>query len=127
MKSKIIFVFIISLAFVLAGSLSAQEKKIDKKNLPIAVLNSFQNSYPDAAIKSKSIEKENSKIYYEMDNVEKVTRDKNISYEIVDKDGRQKNEIVLDSKGNIQKVKKIKKENHENDVKENDKADTNND
>lgn len=52
MKSKIIFVFIISLAFVLAGSLSAQEKKIDKKNLPIAVLNSFQNSYPDAAIKS---------------------------------------------------------------------------
>lgn len=62
-----------------------------------------------------------------MDNVEKVTRDKNISYEIVDKDGRQKNEIVLDSKGNIQKVKKIKKENHENDVKENDKADTNND
>ncbi|MEJ2617840.1 MAG: PepSY-like domain-containing protein [Ignavibacteriaceae bacterium] len=173
MKSKNIFVFIITLAFVLftAGSLSAQEKKIDKKELPAAVLNTFQNSYPDAAIKGTSIEKEKGKTYYEIESIEgtqrkdflytkegkvaeieetlalnnipsfvkssvmkkipnceinkaeKVTRDKYVTYELVVEHGMHKNEVVLDSKGNIQKVKKMKKENEEKQDKENEKTD----
>ena len=161
MKLKNIFVFTISLAFVLvsASSLLAQEKKIDKKDLPKAVINRFQKSYPKATIKGTSMEKEHGKTYYEiesMDNglrkdilytksgkvaeteetlasnnipdfvkspvmkkypeceinrAEKVSSGKTVSYELVIKQGEQKHAVVLDSKGNITKVEKMKKEN----------------
>jgi hypothetical protein len=135
------------------------------KNLPKAVLTSFQKSYPNALIKGAATEKENGKTYYEIERPdgsqrrdllytkegkvaeieenlasneipdfvknsvmkkypncginksEKVMSNKNISYEIVIGQGDQENEIVLDSKGNIQRVENMKKE-HE--VKEND-------
>lgn len=173
MKLKNAFTFTFCLAFVLlsASSLFAQEKKIDKKDLPRAVLNTFQKSYPNATIKGASIEKEHGKTYYEIESMEgtqrrdllytkagkvaeieetlvsndipdfvnssvkekypngeinraeKVTSGKKISYELVVKSGTQKFEVVLDSKGNIQKVEKIKKENEENEGKENEKVD----
>lgn len=72
MKSKNIFVLIITLTFVLlsAGSISAQEKKIDEKELPATILNTFQKSYPNATIKDVSIEKEHGKTYYEIESIE---------------------------------------------------------
>ncbi len=177
MKSNNIFVFIISLVFILlsTGSLSAQEKKIDKNDLPKAVLNTFQKKYPDAVIKGTSIEKENGKTYYEIESIdgsrrrdllytksgkvaeieetlasndipdfvkssvmkkypnceinkaEKITSGKRISYELVVKQGIQKQEIVLDSKGNIKKMEKMKKENEEKEGKENEKEDNDED
>ena len=168
MKLKKIFIIIVSLVFVLlsASSSFAQEKKIDKKDLPKAVLNTFQKSYPNATIKGTSVEKAHGKIYYEiesMDNsqrrdllytkdgkvaeieetlasndipdfvkssvmkkypngeinkAEKVTSGKKINYELVVKRGMQKHEVVLDSKGNIQKSEKMKKGKEEKEGKE---------
>ena len=158
---KKIFVLIFYFAFVSlsVSLLFAQEKKIDKNELPANVLNSFKKNYQNAIIKGASIEKENGKIYYEIESIdgaqrrdflytkagkvaeieetltandipdivkssvmknfpggkinrtEKVTNKKSISYELVVEQGEQKHEVVLDSKGNIQKVKKMKKEN----------------
>ena len=76
MKSRNILIFNTFLIFALisSGLLFAQEKKIDKKDLPKAVLNTFQKSYPDAEIKGTSIEKENGKIYYEIESMEGTQR-----------------------------------------------------
>ena len=72
MKLKNNLLLIISLVFILlsTSSLFAQEKKINKKELPQAVLNSFQKDYPNATIKAASIENENGKIYYEIESLE---------------------------------------------------------
>ena len=177
MKLKNIFVFIISLAFVFLSSSSsfAQEKKMNKKELPKAVLNAFQKSYPNAEIKGASIEKEHERTYYEIESMEgtqrrdllytksgkiaeieetlalndipdfvkssvmkkypeceinraeKVSSGKTISYELVVKQRDHKHELVLDSKGNIKKVEKMKKENEEKEGKEIEKEDNDND
>ncbi len=162
MKTKNVFQFgaITLMSIIITSSCFAQEKKIDKKDLPKAVTESFQKSYPNAEIKGVSTEKENGKTYYEIESmdgtqgrdllytkdgkiaeieetfaaenipnfvissvmkkypkckihkVEKLTKGKKISFEaVVEHDGK-KSEVVLDSKGNIQKMKK------ENDEKE---------
>ena len=147
----------------ITSSSFAQEKKIDKKDLPKAVVESFQKSYPHAEIKGASTEKEHGKTYYEIESmdgtqardllyskdgnvaeieetiaeenvpdfvknsvmkkypeskihkVEKLTKGNKTSYEtVVEHDGK-KSEIVLDSNGNIQKMKKEKEEDEEND------------
>ena len=164
---------IFALLFITASF--AQEKKIDKKDLPKAVLTSFQKSYPNAEIKGTSIEKEHGKTYYEIEsmdgsqkrdllytkdgkvaeieeamasndvpgfvkssvmkrypngeisNAEKVTRSNKTNYELVVKQGNKKHEVVLDSKGNIQKMGKMKKENEEKEGKENTKENEDND
>jgi hypothetical protein len=177
MKLRNIFVFIISLAFVLLSesSLFAQEKKIDKKDLPKSVLSSFQKSYPNAEIKGTSMENEHGKTYYEIESIEgtqrrdllytengkvseieetmaaaeipdfvkssvmkkypnceinraeKVTSGKKINYELVVTKGERKHSVVLDSKGNIQKTKKMKNENVEKEGNENEKEENDND
>ena len=177
MKLKNILMLIISLAFVQvsANSLFAQEKKIEKKDLPKAVLNTFQKGYPNATIRVTSMEMERGKTYYEIESLdkghrrdllytksgkvaeieetlasndipdfvkssvmkkypkdeinraEKVTRGQKISYELVVKSGMQKQEVVLDSKGNIQKIKMMKKEKEEKENRENEKVDNDND
>ncbi len=160
MKLKIIYISlsIISFSFLFTVSLLAQEKKIDKKDLPKEVLTSFQKSYPNAEIKGASIEKEQDKTYYEIESMdgkqgrdllytkdgkvveleetlssndipdvvkesvmkkypegkiqktEKLTKKDKISYEVVVKYDGKKSEVVLDSKGNIQKIEKMKNE-----------------
>ena len=50
----------------------AQEKKIDKKDLPKEVIESFQKAYPNAQIKGTSTEKENGITYYEIESMEGV-------------------------------------------------------
>ncbi len=174
MKTKNVFQFgaITLMSIIITSSCFAQEKKIDKKDLPKAVVESFQKSYPNAEIKGTSTEKENGKTYYEIESmdgtqgrdllytkdgkiaeieetlaaenipdfvknslmkkypkstihkVEKLTKGKKISFEaVVEHDGK-KSEVVLDSKGKIQKMKKeneekegkeSKEENEEND------------
>ncbi len=63
----------------------------------------------------------------EINKAEKITSGKRISYELVVKQGIQKQEIVLDSKGNIKKMEKMKKENEEKEGKENEKEDNDED
>jgi uncharacterized cupredoxin-like copper-binding protein len=65
-------------AVVLAGAAaaSAQEKKIEKKDVPAAVLAAFQKAYPKATIKGYAKEVEKGQTVYEIESVEgKTTRD----------------------------------------------------
>ena len=55
---------------------SAQEQSIQKKDMPAAVLEVFQKSYPKAIIKGYSKEMERDNLTYEIESVEgKVHRD----------------------------------------------------
>ncbi len=47
-----------------------RKRKLDKKDLPKEVFNSFQKSYPNATIKGASMENEEGKIYYEIESVD---------------------------------------------------------
>jgi hypothetical protein len=49
---------------------SAQEKKINRKDLPAAVLEAFQKSYPKAVIKGTSTEVEKGKKYFEIESLD---------------------------------------------------------
>jgi uncharacterized membrane protein YkoI len=51
----------------------AQEKKIQKKDVPPAVLSAFTRAYPKAVIKGTSTEKEEGKTCYEIESVEGTT------------------------------------------------------
>ena len=177
MNLKNIFQFgaITLMSIIITSSCFAQEKKIDKKNLPKAVVESFQKTYPNAVIKGTSTEKEHGKTYYEIESidgtrgrdllyakdgkiaeieealaaenipdfiknsvmkkypkskihkVEKLTKGNKISFEaVVEHDGK-KSEVVLDSKGNIQKMGKMKKGNEEKEEKESKKENEEND
>ncbi|HEV7682212.1 MAG TPA: PepSY-like domain-containing protein [Pyrinomonadaceae bacterium] len=50
-----------------AGSVLGQEQKILAKSVPSAVINAFKSSYPNATIKGFAREKENGKIFYEIE------------------------------------------------------------
>jgi len=54
----------------LAGSVLGQEKAISAKSVPSAVINAFKSSYPDATIKGFAREKENGKVFYEIESKE---------------------------------------------------------
>jgi uncharacterized membrane protein YkoI len=64
-------VFAIWMFFV---SVVAQEKKITAKEVPAAVIAAFKNSYPNAAIRGYAQEKENGKVFYEIESREGSTR-----------------------------------------------------
>ena len=72
MKQKNILqlVSIVAIGITITSSSLAQEKKIDKKDLPKPVIESFQKSYPKAEIKGVSTEKEHGKTYYEIESVD---------------------------------------------------------
>ncbi len=71
MKSNILRYTVIAFVSISITSISiAQEKKIDKKDLPKAVVESFQKSYPNAVIKGTSTEKEHGKTYYEIESMD---------------------------------------------------------
>jgi uncharacterized membrane protein YkoI len=61
----------LTLAIVLisgvAGFVLGQEQKISAKKVPPAVLNAFKSSYPNATIKGFAREKENGKVFYEIE------------------------------------------------------------
>ena len=55
-------------AISLAGvSASAQEKKITEESVPAAVIKAFKASYPTATIKGFAREKEDGKVFYEIE------------------------------------------------------------
>jgi uncharacterized membrane protein YkoI len=84
------------------------EETLASNNIPDFVKNSVLKKYPKGEIKR----------------AEKITSGNKVSYEVKVKSGNKRIEAVLDSKGNIQKVEKMKKENEKeekNEEKENDK------
>jgi uncharacterized membrane protein YkoI len=50
----------------------AQEKKITAKDVPAAVITAFKNSYPNATIRGYAREKEEGKVFYEIESREGV-------------------------------------------------------
>lgn len=66
---------------VVAGAISmltfsavAQEKKITASQVPAAVISAFKSSYPNATIRGYAQEKENGKVFYEIESREGTTR-----------------------------------------------------
>src|SRR5206468_7144587 len=60
----------------LSMSTAAQEKKLAEKDAPKAVLAAFKSTYPNATIRGYAEEKENGKVYYEIESMEgKTVRD----------------------------------------------------
>jgi uncharacterized membrane protein YkoI len=57
-------------------SASSQEKKIGEKSVPAAVIKAFKASFPTATIKGFAREKENGKVFYEIESKDgETTRD----------------------------------------------------
>ena len=61
------FTFAIVLISGFAGFALGQEQKLSAKNVPSAVVNAFKASYPNATIKGFAREKENGKVFYEIE------------------------------------------------------------
>jgi uncharacterized membrane protein YkoI len=58
---------------LLAISAVAQEKKITAKDVPAAVISAFKTAYPNATIRGYAREKENGKVFYEIESREGTT------------------------------------------------------
>lgn len=58
---------------LLSVSAVAQEKKITAKQVPAAVIAAFKNSYPNATIRGYAQEKENGKVFYEIESRDGTT------------------------------------------------------
>lgn len=70
MKSTINFgrLALIAFGILLIGlSASAQEAKIRQQDVPAAVISAFKSTYPNATVKGYSREKENGKVFYEIE------------------------------------------------------------
>src|SRR5882762_4853025 len=59
---------------LLSLSAVAQEKKITAKQVPAAVIAAFKSSYPKAIIRGYAQEKENGKVFYEIESREGTTQ-----------------------------------------------------
>jgi hypothetical protein len=59
---------------LLSLSAAAQEKKITAKQVPAAVITAFKASYPNATIRGYAQEKENGKVFYEIESREGTTQ-----------------------------------------------------
>jgi len=70
------FGLLASIASLLSFSALAQDVKLKKKQVPRAVISAFRSAYPQATIRGFAREKENGKVYYEVESVEgQTTRD----------------------------------------------------
>jgi uncharacterized membrane protein YkoI len=61
-------------ALIVQSLASAQEKKLDPKELPAPVLSAFKAAYPAAKITGASSEKENGKTTYEIESTDGKTK-----------------------------------------------------
>lgn len=59
---------------LLSFSAAAQEKKITAKQVPAAVIKAFKTAYPNATIRGYAREKENGKVFYEIESREGATK-----------------------------------------------------
>ncbi len=73
------------------GKVAEIEEGISLDNIPSNIKSSIMKKYPDGKIK----------------NAEKVTRNSKTTFELVVENNGKKSEVVLDEKGNIQKMEKI--------------------
>jgi hypothetical protein len=65
-----------SVVSMLSCSVLAQEARLKKKQVPRAVIAAFQSAYPQATMRGFAREKENGKVYYEVESIEgQTTRD----------------------------------------------------
>lgn len=64
------FALIAGAVSLLSISAAAQEKKITAKQVPAAVIAAFKNSYPSATIRGYAQEKEDGKVFYEVESLE---------------------------------------------------------
>ena len=65
-----------SIVSLLSFSAIAQELKLKKKQVPRVVISAFKSAYPQATIRGYAREKENGKVYYEVESIEgQTTRD----------------------------------------------------
>jgi hypothetical protein len=65
-----------SVVSMLTCSVLAQEARLKKKQVPRAVIAAFQSAYPQATMRGFAREKENGKVYYEVESIEgQTTRD----------------------------------------------------
>ena len=67
------FVLVVATTSVLGFSALAQEAKVTKKKVPPAVIAAFKSTYPQATIRGYAREKENGKVYYEIESIEGTT------------------------------------------------------
>src|SRR5947208_3338276 len=77
MKHMYTFVRVILIAValsLLSLSAAAQEKKITGNQVPAAVIAAFKTSYPNATIRGYAREKENGKVFYEIESREGTTQ-----------------------------------------------------
>ncbi len=51
----------------------AQEMKLSEKNVPTAVVTAFKSAYPQARIRGYAKEKENGKVFYEVESMDGTT------------------------------------------------------
>lgn len=65
--------------FAIAGTGFSQEQSLKKKDVPKAILDQFQKSYPKATAKGYAKETEAGKVAYEIESVEGTTH-RDISY-----------------------------------------------
>lgn len=75
--AETIFRIALSAAFLpLLTVAIAQDVKLKQRQVPHAVIAAFQSAYPQATVRGYNREKENGKIYYEVESVEgQTTRD----------------------------------------------------
>ena len=76
MKSAITFkrVTLIAIGLLLTSlSVSAQESKIKEKDVPQAVIAAFKSAYPNATVRGYAKEKENGKLFYEIESKDGAT------------------------------------------------------
>jgi uncharacterized membrane protein YkoI len=70
------FGLVVTAASALGVSAMAQEAKVTEKKVPAAVIAAFKTAYPQATIRGYAKEKENGKVYYEIESMEgQTTRD----------------------------------------------------
>jgi ABC-type glycerol-3-phosphate transport system substrate-binding protein len=60
----------LSVVIALGTQANAQEKKITKKDVPVAVVSAFEKAYPDAKVKGYSTETEDGKTTFEIESLQ---------------------------------------------------------
>src|SRR6266404_7132802 len=84
------FALVITSLLFLSLSARAQEVKISEKDVPPAVITAFKSAYPQATIRGYAREKENGKVFYEVES----------------KEGNTTRDILYNRDGSVQEVEK---------------------
>lgn len=80
----------LAIAAIAIGGFSAsgQERRVVEKRVPAAIINAFKTAYPTATIKGFSREKENGKVFYEIES----------------KDGEVRRDVLYNPDGSVAEI-----------------------